>query len=619
MTNRDTVAAAARPPRQAVVARPPRRGPARATTGATRWTARSSRPSAGARDVVRGRARRDRRLVSSPTRHGGGRPGPATGTPTTSASTAPAWPAGSRGRLMRVAVTGAAGRLGRALVARPSPTRRSPGRAGPLAWTRDDFDLDAPGGRRRAAGSRPARGRRPRRGLDRRRRLRARSRARAAPQRRPRPGCSPGPARSAASTSSSSRRTRCSTGADRWHRLRPDDAPAPGQPVRRLEARRRARRRARRSRRAPAGRARHRPDGLAVRAARPRLPARGSSRRPIGRRGRRAAAGRRRRVGHAHVRRRRRRGDLRAAGGRRPRRDPPSRERWCRDARRMGRRRPRPARRAGRARARPVERPGRAPRRRRAGASSRRPRSRAASPCVRGDGDGRLRADAASRDRASMSRRPRRPRVRSARRGTGRSRVRSLIRAARSASCGARAADDADQRFVQANLSSSAAGVLRGLHLPSPPARPLGRRERAGVRGPRRRPSDARAGRRRRAARRDPRARGGRLGRHPDRRGPRLPRARAARAPLPRDERVRRHATSSGSPGTTRLAAVPWPAVAATPDGRPILSDRDRRTRRSRELVARSRLTGATCAAVPAARTGPHRSPPAGSTSARRG
>jgi dTDP-4-dehydrorhamnose 3,5-epimerase len=37
------------------------------------------------------------------------------------------------------------------------------------------------------------------------------------------------------------------------------------------------------------------------------------------------------------------------------------------------------------------------------------------------------------------------------------------------------------------------------------------------------------------------------------------------------------------------LAAVPWPAVAGTPDGRPILSDRDRSNPPLAELVARLR------------------------------
>ena len=44
---------------------------------------------------------------------------------------------------MRVAVTGAGGRLGQALV---NALRDAPftGPLGPLAWTRTEFDLDAP-------------------------------------------------------------------------------------------------------------------------------------------------------------------------------------------------------------------------------------------------------------------------------------------------------------------------------------------------------------------------------------------------------------------------------------------------------------------------------------------
>ena len=45
--------------------------------------------------------------------------------------------------LMRVAVTGAGGRLGRALVAALGDAPFT-GPAGPIAWTRADFDLDAP-------------------------------------------------------------------------------------------------------------------------------------------------------------------------------------------------------------------------------------------------------------------------------------------------------------------------------------------------------------------------------------------------------------------------------------------------------------------------------------------
>jgi len=38
-----------------------------------------------------------------------------------------------------------------------------------------------------------------------------------------------------------------------------------------------------------------------------------------------------------------------------------------------------------------------------------------------------------------------------------------------------------------------------------------------------------------------------------------------------------------------QLAGVPWPAVPGTPDGRPILSERDRSNPPLRELVARLR------------------------------
>src|SRR4051794_3439386 len=46
---------------------------------------------------------------------------------------------------MRVAVTGATGRLGSALI-RALADAPFPGPAGPIGWTRRDFDLDAPGG-----------------------------------------------------------------------------------------------------------------------------------------------------------------------------------------------------------------------------------------------------------------------------------------------------------------------------------------------------------------------------------------------------------------------------------------------------------------------------------------
>ena len=124
-----------------------RGGPARATTDATPWTARRSRRSAGGRATAfeDGLAetvdwfRRQRG-------RGGGPPAPATGTPTTSASTGRGWPSGLAGRLMRVAVTGATGRLGSRARRPPSPTRRSPARPGRSPGTARAFDLDAPEG-----------------------------------------------------------------------------------------------------------------------------------------------------------------------------------------------------------------------------------------------------------------------------------------------------------------------------------------------------------------------------------------------------------------------------------------------------------------------------------------
>ena len=115
--------------------------------------------------------------------------------------------------------------------------------------------------------------------------------------------------------------------------------------------------------------------------------------------------------------------------------------------------------------------------------------------------------------------------------------------------------------FVQANLSSSAAGVLRGLH--------YHRRQldywvvatgRAFVALVDVRPVVDGHGRARR--RRDPRAGRRRLGRHPDRRRPRLPRPRAARAASTSSRTSSTAATSSASPGTTRPSRVPWPPIA---------------------------------------------------------
>ena len=122
-----------------------------------------------------------------------------------------------------------------------------------------------------------------------------------------------------------------------------------------------------------------------------------------------------------------------------------------------------------------------------------------------------------------------------------------------------RAGDFPDEPFVQANLSTSAAGVLRGLH--------LHRRQddlwivadgRAFVALVDVRPMLDGSGQR--PAHRDARAARRRVGRHPDRGRPRLPRARAAPAHLPRDQRVRRLRRARlrlGRPGRRgRLAAA---------------------------------------------------------------
>ena len=155
----------------------------------------------------------------------------------------------------------------------------------------------------------------------------------------------------------------------------------------------------------------------------------------------------------------------------------------------------------------------------------------------------------------------------------------SRTRGARSASCGARAPSARSTRptpaavggratFVQANLSTSAAGVLRGLHCHR---RQLdhwivasGRAFVALV--------DVRPlldGTQRTAERRDARAGRGRLGRHPERGRARVPGARAARAAVSRDERVRRHRRAGlrlGRPGRRGpVAARSWDA-GRTPD-----------------------------------------------------
>ena len=135
--------------------------------------------------------------------------------------------------------------------------------------------------------------------------------------------------------------------------------------------------------------------------------------------------------------------------------------------------------------------------------------------------------------------------------------------------------------FVQANLSTSATGVLRGLHCHRTPARLLGRGVRARVRRPRRHPSharwpepladrgDARAGRRR-------------LGGHPDRGRPRVPGPRAAGTPVPGDQDLRRHRRARvrlGRPGGRRALAVGPGDRRRAPRCSPIATDRTRRWR----------------------------------------
>ena len=287
-TNREVVGAAARAPRQAVVARPARRGPARATTGATRWTARSSRRSAG------GRGRRSRTGLAATVdwyRRQRGvvarRPDRATGTPTTSASTAAP---GDRRRRPRPRPTDARRRHRRRRAARAAPGRRPrrcavhrarPGRSpGPRAT----FDLDAPDGDRRACSTAtgPRSSSTPRPGptstaapATR----TSRSRRNGDGDRRPRRGLR----RARRSTSSSSRPTRSST-ATRTDgtAYEPDDPTAPGNPYGASKARGRARWPTEAFAARPGRGARDRPDGLAVRAAGQRLPEQDPRRRRAG-------------------------------------------------------------------------------------------------------------------------------------------------------------------------------------------------------------------------------------------------------------------------------------------------------------------------------------------------
>ena len=344
---------------------------------------------------------------------------------------------------MRVAVTGAGrpARAGRS--SRRWTTRRSPGLAGPIAWTARDFDLDAPDGHRALVDRDRPEVDRPLRRLDRRRRLRPRPRAGAAAQRRrdrrPRRGLRRGGHRPDRGLDERGLRRP----PDRRPRLRAGRRAEPDQPLRREQAGRRA---------AAAGRvrrARRRRQLAIARTAwlfgpgQARLPEKILAAAERGRGRRRAAPRRRRRVGLPDLHRRRRRRDRRAA------------RRRARSAgihhlvngllatrARLGARRRRRAPGSTSSSRTSRLRPGRAP--------STPPRWGVLEPTPLPSGeplrpwprrDGRLRADAAARLAASRRGRPaaREPRsgaVDPRRRPLRRRRSASATSAARSASCG---------------------------------------------------------------------------------------------------------------------------------------------------------------------------------------
>ena len=495
---------------------PSRTGPA--TTGATRWTARSWRRSAGATaTVVRGRPGGDGRLVRRQRGLVAGRP------------------VRRLGRLLRAPVRAA--RLARR---RPRPDgagrvdrRRRPARAGPLvaaleeapftgplgpiAWTRAIFDLDAPDGDRArcSIATGPRSSSTPRPGPT----------STAAPASRSsrcaatgsRPGSSPRPAPSAAidlivvSTNEvfDGRRTdgrRLPAGRSDRARSTPYGA---------VEARGRAAPRSRGLRRDRRGGARDRPDGLAVRPARQRLPAPRSSpprtgpRRPASRS---ALVGDE--IGHADLHRATSpRRSSSCIGRRRHRRGPPPRQRRRRDAGPTGRATPPPGRCRGRrsrtsrrdlaARLDAAARGASSTRRRCPCGEPLRPWQAAAGrlpaeppPATAAAAGGRppTTSDRSSARAAALgpAGRPLR-RDRAARRQRGA--FRELWRAGasgtdRPADAGAPAGSA--PRFVQANLSSSAAGVLRGLHSTAASSTTGSSASRPRVRGPRRRPAGAR-------------------------------------------------------------------------------------------------------------------------------
>ena len=317
-----------------------------------------------------------------------------------------------------------------------------------------------------------------------------------------------GPARSAASTSSSistnevfdGARTDGAAIAPTTRRARPTPT------ARRSSAGEQAGDRRPFDGRAPA-RPRDRPDGVAVRAAGPRLPGQDPRRRGAGARRRRAAPGRRRRVGHADLRRRCRRRDRRAPRRATPiARHPSPRQRPARDARGLG---------ARRLRARPASRStieevpastwqrastpaalGRARPRRRS--------RRRADPAVAGR-DGRLRPaaprprprrpprDDAERTYAARRASPASATARSPRYADERGSFRELWRASRSADRRGRRRRARRAEPLRPGQPVDLGGRRPARPAPPPaPARPLGRRLRPGVRRARRRPADAR-------------------------------------------------------------------------------------------------------------------------------
>ena len=580
--------APARAARQAVVARPQvedRPGP-RSSLRDGRRQARRARLAPGT--SFEDGPRRDGRLVSWPTRPGGGRPARATGTPSTSASTATGWPRRRRPPTRPIRPTDAGrrdrrrGRLGSALVdgARRRAVHR-PGRADRLGPDRV---------RPRCARRRSGRGS-------------------IATGRRSSSTPPPGPTSTAAP---STRRWRCAATATATGVLAGpapsagidllvvstnevfDGSPRPtarptGRPTRPHRAIRTARPSWPASGAASAAFAatgrepRHRPDGVAVRAAGRDFPSRILDAADRARGGRRAAARRRRRVGDA---------DLHAPTS--PRRSSSCSRRtrvagihhlvnglfatradWARDV--VGR-----AGLDGRDRRRPAStwaRPSAPPR---WGVLAPTPLPSGEPLRAVARRDGRLRAR-----RCCAPARMRRERDRAPPSALPGVRYGAVARhaddAAPSASSGAATSASSIRRrrrrsrastFVQANLSTSAAGRPARPPPPPSPGRPLDRAAgRAFVALVDVRPLLATA--RGTAGRRDARARRRRLGPHPGRRRPRLPGARAARAHLPRDQRVRRHRRAGLRLGRSGRRACPGRRSPATPDGRPILSERD--------------------------------------------